>query len=320
MSEQRATQNRASLLADVAELYYLKDKDQAEIAHKIGVTRSMVSRMLKEAREKGIVEVRVHRPLWMEPDLETALVERFGLRAASVISIENNYDENLLSYLGVAGARVLKSYLEPGVILGLSWGTSISATVDAFEADETIPVKVVQLVGALGARNSDYDGHDLVQRLARKLGGESYFLNAPYFCQTPEIAQTMMETPSIKEAIDIGKKTQVALLGIGSTLPKYSSFYLAGYVPIEEIDRIREQGAVGDVCGIHFNANGNLTYPEFNERLVAINKDDLFKIPIRVAVAGGAGKVMPVLGALRGGFINVLVTDSIVAKKVLEVT
>jgi deoxyribonucleoside regulator len=320
MTEQRSQQDRENLLADVAELYYLKGRDQTEIAEKIGVTRSMISRMLKEARERGIVDIRVHRSFRLEPDLEASLIKRFGLMAASVLSQEENNVESLLVNLGNAGARVLKQYLEPGTILGLSWGTSISATVDAFEINEPILVKVVQLVGALGARNSEYDGHDLVLRLNRKLGGESYFLNAPYFCQTPQTARSMMETPSIKETIDLGKKTQVALLGIGTTLPKYSSFYLAGYVPIEELDHIRAQGAVGDVCGIHFDINGRLVYEEFNERLVAIQKDDFFKIPLRIAVAGGAGKVMPVLGALRGGFINVLVTDSFVAKKILEIT
>ena len=320
MTALHSTQNRENLLADVAELYYLKGRDQNDIAKKVGVTRSMISRMLKEAREKGIVEIRVHRSLRLEPELEAALINRFGLMAASVISLEKNFDENSLINLGNAGARILKQYLEPGIILGLSWGTSISATVDAFETSEPVSVKVVQLVGALGARNAEYDGHDLVLRLTRKLGGESYFLNAPYFCQNPETARAMMETPGIIETIDLGKKTQVALLGIGTTLPKYSSFYLAGYVPIEELDRIREQGAVGDVCGIHFDVNGRSVYQEFTDRLVAIGMDDLFKIPVRIAVAGGLGKVMPVLGALRGGFINVLVTDSTVAKKILEIT
>ncbi len=318
MAEQRSQQDRETLLADVAELYYLKGKDQSEIADRVGVTRSMISRMLKDARENGIVEIRIHRSLKVDLDLETRLINRFGLKAASVISIGEHYDDSLLGSLGNAGACILKQYLEPGVILGLSWGTSISATVDALETRELVSIKIVQLVGALGARMSDYDGHDLVLRLSHKLGGESYFLNAPYFCQNSETAHSMMETPSIKETIDLGKQTQVALLGIGATSPKYSSFYLAGYVPIEEIDLIRGKGAVGDVCGIHFNVNGEFVYKEFNERLVAIQKDDLLIIPIRIAVAGGAGKVTPILGALRAGLVNVLVTDSIVAEKILK--
>ena len=71
--EKKTLQDRASLLADVAEMYYLEEKNQAEIAKTIGVTRSMVSRMLTEARESGIVEIRIQRPLQSDPELESAL-------------------------------------------------------------------------------------------------------------------------------------------------------------------------------------------------------------------------------------------------------
>ncbi len=320
MVELRSAKKREDLLADVAEEYYIKGSDQSEIARLVGVTRSMISRMLKEARDKGIVEVRIHRSVNVEPELEAALVKRFGLKAARVISIAKDQENNLLSFLGNAGAVMLKQFLEPGTILGMSWGTSISAIVDAFESEEMISIKVVQLVGALGSHNSAYDGHDLVLRMANKIGGEPHYLNAPFFCMDNAMALSLKELPGIQESVDLGKKTNVALLGVGSTQPKYSSFYLAGQVPIEDLEHLREAGAIGDVCGIHFDVNGKSDYDEFTNRLVGIQKEEFFQIPYRVAVAGGAGKIMPVLGALRGGFINVMVTDSLVAQKVLELS
>jgi DNA-binding transcriptional regulator LsrR (DeoR family) len=318
MTEQKSNPDRASLLADVATMYYLEDKTQAEIARAVGVTRSMVSRMLKEARERGIVEVRVRRPLDWESDLEAALAERFGLRSASVVAIRGLEHFRLLEYLGRAGAQVLKQYLKPDMILALAWGTSISATVDAVEVQEPLPIKIVQSVGALGARNTEYDGHALVQRLSEKLGGVGYFLNAPFLCQSAEIARSLLEAQTIQETILLGRQAHVALLGIGSTEPKHSSFYLAGYVPIGELDYLRASGAVGDVCGIHFDIHGREAGGEFNERLVAIHKEGLLAIPVRIGVAGGPGKVEPILGALRGGYINVLVTDSLTARRVLD--
>lgn len=311
-------QDRASLLADVAEMYYLEDKSQAEIASLIGVTRSMVSRMLKSAREKGIVEVRVNRKLRLDHVLEAAFIEAFGLKAARIVAMHKTSSRQVLNNLGNAGAVLLAEYLSPGMVLGLSWGTSVSAVVNLVEVAEPLDVKVVQLVGAMGARNNDYDGNVLVARLTDTLGGEGYYLNAPFLCPNAETAAALRQAQSIRETIDLGKQVTVALLGIGSVDPKYSSYYLAGYVDIEELDRLKRAGAVGDVCGLQFDIQGREACADFCDRTVTILKNDLLNIPLRIGVAGGEGKAGPVLGALYGGYVNALVTDRITAREVLK--
>lgn len=318
MTEQRTIQDRASLLADVAEMYYLEQKNQAEIAKFIGVTRSMVSRLLTEARESGIVEIRVRRLVQSDHELGLALMECFGLKDASVVTFAHTGGEHLLSALGSAGAQMLKRYLAPNMVLGLAWGTSISATVDAFETSNRMPVKVVQLVGAMGARNMEYDGHDLVARMSEKIGGEAYYLNAPYLCQSAEMAKSLLETKSVRETINLGRKADVALLGVGTTTAEYSSFYLAGYISQQELQRLRREGAVGDVGGLHFDAQGGPASEDFSDRLVSIRRKELLAIPVRLGVAGGEGKVDAIVGALRGRYLNVLVTDSMTARKILD--
>ena len=316
--EKRSLQDRASLLADVAEMYYLEQKTQAEVAKAVGVTRSMISRMLSEAREHGIVDIRIQRPLQFDSELESTLRDRFDLKDVSVVVTSHRSGERLTRTLGSAGAFMLGRYLAMQKILGLAWGTSISATVDAFEVAEPMPVKVVQLVGAMGARNMKYDGHDLVARLTDKLGGEAYYLNAPYLCQNAEIAKSLLATKSVRETISVGKKADVALLGIGTTSLDYSSFYLAGYVTRRELDDLRRAGAIGDVCGLHFDIRGQPAADEFSERLVSIRRPDLLSIPVRLGVAGGEGKADTILGALRGKYVNVLVIDNLTAIRVLE--
>lgn len=316
--EKRSLQDRSSLLADVAEMYYLEQKNQAEIAKTVGVTRSMISRMLTDARKSGIVEIRIQRPLQSDPELENLLKEKFGLKDVLVVVSHHRSGERLTRTLGNAGAQMLARYLAPQKTLGLAWGTSISATVDAFEASGLMSLKVVQLVGAMGAHNMEYDGHDLVSRIVEKLGGEAYYLNAPYLCQSAEMAKSLLETKSIRETIAVGKKTDVALLGIGTTSLDHSSFYLAGYVTRRELDELRREGAIGDVCGLHFDINGHPACDDFCERLVSIRRPDLLSIPVRLGVAGGEGKVDAILGALRGRYVNVLVIDNLTARNVLE--
>jgi DNA-binding transcriptional regulator LsrR (DeoR family) len=318
MPELRSSQERASLLADVAEMYYLQGKNQDEIAGIIGVTRSMVSRMLTEARTRGIIEVRIRRPLQFDHLLESALKKHFGLLSVCVVEIHGLEDKHLLTYLGSAGAEMVMGYLAPNLILGIAWGTSVSAVVDALEVEDQQPIKIVQLVGAPGARNNEYDGHGLALRLAQKLGGEAYFLNAPFICPSPEIAQSLVETPGVRETVAMHGKANLALVGVGSTQPKYSSFYLAGYVPLEELKQLIDAGAVGDVCGLHFDIQGNEICDDFCERLVTVRKEVLLSISIRIGIAGGPGKAEPILGALRAGYVNALVTDSITARKLIE--
>ncbi len=318
MPQLYAPQDRESLLADVAEMYYLEEHGQAEIARTVGVTRSMISRMLKEARQKGIVEIRVRRSLQRDHDLENALMNRFGLEAASIVVCQKAASARILSYLGKAAAQAFRRYVTAGSIVGLAWGTSVSAAVDTIEAEQPMDVKVVQLVGALGARNMEYDGHALVLRLAQKLGGQGYYLNGPFLCPNPETAESLRRTQSIKDTLELGKQAQIALVGIGSAAPQYSSYHLAGYVSAKEQNRLQRAGAVGDVCGLHFDRQGRDVGEEFRARSLNICKEDLFRIPVRIGVAGGPGKVEPILGALRGGYVNVLITDALTAHQVSD--
>jgi DNA-binding transcriptional regulator LsrR (DeoR family) len=311
-------EERADLLADVAEMYYLDNKKQNEIARVVGVTRSMVSRMLSEARERGIVEISIRRKRETDSDLERELLAAFSLRAAHVAPLRRAEAGRLLPELGALAARVLAPLLAAPTVLGLAWGTSVGAAVAAFPADQSLPIKIVQLVGALGARNNAYDGHGLVSRMAEKTGGEAYYLNAPCLCPDAAMVASLLQTPSIRETVRLNSEVNVLLAGIGSTVPEASSFYLAGYMPLDELLRLRATGAVGDVCGLHFDRFGRASGHALTERLVTIQRPDLLAIPVRIGVAGGPGKAESILGAVRGGYINVLVTDSLTARQVLD--
>ncbi len=298
-------------------MYYQDGMTQAEISQRIGVTRSMVSRMLSEARRRGIIEIRVHRPLRFDRDLEKQLCERFDLRRVVVATIWNEGPTRLLAPLGIAAANVLKSQLKAEMILGMAWGTAIRATVDALEVEEPTPITIVQLVGAGDSRVKDFDGHALVQRLAAKLGGEGVYLYAPIMVEDADTARSLLSTNPIRETIELARKSSVALLGVGSTDPRISTLYHSGYFSLDDINALRTDGAVGNVCGLHFTIDGKMTSLEFQSRLVTIDKDDLLAIPVRLGVTGGVGKAPAILGALRAGFLTDLVTDSAAAREIL---
>ena len=246
------------------------------------------------------------------------LIEKYSLLRAFVLVNRSMDYQGLLAGLGKAGSKVMLDFLSPKMVLGLSWGSAVSSVVEAVELNQPVDIQVVQLVGAMGAHNAVYDGHGLVQRMANKFGCGGYFINAPFIVENAEIVEALLENRNIKEAIDLAKRCDVAVLGIGSTEPDYSSFYKAGYVPIEVLNSLREFKMVGDVCGHHFDLKGEAPELDFHKRIVTIDAESLRTIPVRIGVAGGIGKFPAVLGALNAGYINVLVTDEILANRLLQ--
>ena len=314
----KLNRERLELLADVAEMYFIDGLNQSAIAKRVGVTRSMVSRMITEARQQGIVRIKIERPVAFDEGLSARLIKQFNLLDARVFCSRDEDYDHYLNRLGSVAADLFKPYIKPNMILGTAWGTAISAMVDALEYDHPVPAKVVQFVGALGTRNQDFEGHGVVQRLAQKLKCEGYFLNAPYIVDKPETVESLMENQSIKEAMELAKKSDVALLGIGTNDLNYSTYYNAGYLQLQEMQGLITQGAVGNVCSLFFDVKGNPAGLEFERRSFTISKPDLKKVPVRIGMAGGLGKIKPILGAIRGGYVNIIVTDDYTAREILK--
>jgi deoxyribonucleoside regulator len=310
--------DREQLIVDVAEMYYEGNKTQQEISEIVGKTRPTISRLLKEALEKGFVVTHINRPLHFDHNLEKQLEETFGLEQAKVLIWRKNDYERLRRYLGIVGSRVLKNLLSPGMSIGLTWGTTLEEIVDAMEETPIDNVKIVQLAGALGAHGQAFDAIPLVQRLSEKLHGEPYYLNAPFLVESAEMAQSLLNNPSNRLTIKMGQECDIVLVGIGKIDPQMSTLYLGGHISLEELEALQALKAIGDACGHPFDSDGKDAAEEFNKRIVSISREDLKAIPTRLGVAGGISKVSPILGALLGGYIHHLVTDSAAAEAVLE--
>lgn len=310
---------RKEMLAYVAEKYYQENLRQTDIAEMIGVTRSAVSRMLSEAREKGIVEILIHHPLQFNHGLEDKLEQQLQLKQAVVLELNNNPDyQNLRKRLGEAAARLMADLIKPGDQVGVAWGTTVQATIEEFDAVAIPNTKVVQLVGVLGSTRHSYSAQTLVEVLAEKIGGEGVYLYSPFIVENKRTAASLLDDPAVEESIIQGESSDIALIGIGTVLPEYCSLLNGNHISAKELDKIRSSKAVGDVCAIYFDDSGNLARIGFHQRRIGISPEGLRKIPLRLGVAGSVEKAPAIQGAIRGGFINVLVTDSLTALRVLE--
>lgn len=311
--------DRDEMLAYVAEKYYLEDHRQSDIAGMIGLTRSAVSRMLSEAREKGIVEIIIHHPFQYNKEMEQDLKQHLGLVHAAVLEINNQPDYGTLrKKLGKAASRLLTSLIKPGDQIGVAWGTTVQATIEAFEATHIPNTRVVQLVGVLGSTRHSYSAQTLVERLAEKIGGEGIYLYSPFIVENEQTATSLLDDPSVEISITRGEQSDIALVGIGTVIPEFCSLYRGNHISKQELDAIRSAGSVGDVCAIYYDISGNLARTDFHQRRVGVSPDGLRKIPLRLGVGGSEEKAEAILGAACGGFINSLVTDSPTAAQILD--
>jgi DNA-binding transcriptional regulator LsrR (DeoR family) len=314
----RTNTQRLEHLAHVASLYYDQNKTQQEIAKEIGVTRSAVSRLLSEARAQGLVEIIVHYPYRTSPELERALLSSFDLKAVRVLIRENKSYQEMLAGIGVLAAQYFTTILDEEDIVGISWGTGLYQMVRALHPMSRPGVQVIQLIGGTGSEKGSTVGPLLAPLLANSLGCACRYLHAPLMTESEASREALLQDRSIRETLELAERAQIALVGIGSTNPEIYNPYRLGYVNDDELREIRNAGAVGLVCGQHFTVDGTLLDIGINRRIVGISLKALSKVDRVIGVAGDVLKAEAILGALRGRYVNVLITDERAAQRVLE--
>ncbi|MBU0703820.1 MAG: sugar-binding transcriptional regulator [Chloroflexi bacterium] len=311
-------EERIDLLAQVAIWYYEEGLNQAAIAERIDKSRSMVSRLLDQAREAGLVEVRVRYPLRTDGELEQRLCQEFDLAEAHVLANPPEDYQFLLRRLGELGARCLQVSLHPGIIIGLSWGTGVHAMVSAMPTTLVPDSTVVQLIGAVGYGDPMVDGTELGRWLAQKLGASFRFLSAPLLVKDEVVAQALRRERINQETLTIAARAEVAIIGIGTPEPEYSSLLRAGYLSRGELNVLLAAGVVGDIVAHQFDEEGHLLDISANRRAINLDAESIRRIPRVIAVSGSVSKARAIAAALRGGFCNCLVTDAHAAQAVLE--
>jgi DNA-binding transcriptional regulator LsrR (DeoR family) len=306
-----APRDRAALIK-AARMYFLDGRSQDDVARALGTSRSNVSRMLTAARAQGIVEIRVHDQTSREKDLEQALHERFALSHVRVAAFRPGVDA--LAAAGDLAAQWLDESLRDGHVLGLSWGTSLQAMVESFSVDQPRSVEVVPLVGGLSTADSLVAGQELVRELAGRLGATYRYLHAPALLRSETARDALLAEPTVADVLQRAQTADIAMVGIGTVGTGSSREMLDGLgLSASERKSFFAEGPVGDTCCRFFDAAGRAIRGVVHDRVLAVELDDLRRIPTVIGVATGPDKAPGVLGALRGELVDGLITDASLA-------
>jgi DNA-binding transcriptional regulator LsrR (DeoR family) len=311
------------LLSKVSTLYYLRDQTQQEIAERLRLSRPMVSRLLRDAQDHGIVQITVSAPRGLHLDLETRLEARFGLGVVQVVAGEPTAHGDaagpalLRRQLGAAAAAYLARTVQPGETIGLTWGSTLSAMVQALAPLPTTGVRVVQTLGGIGPPHAEAYAADLVRRLATLLGASAVLLPAPGVVATRAVRDALRQDPHVRAALGHLDTLDTVFVGVGS-LASNPVLNDGDSLPAGAVAELRAAGAVADVALRFYDARGDAVRSSLDERVLGITPEQLRRVPRVVAVAGGADKVDAIAAALRARVVDVLITDRGTAESLVE--
>ena len=314
------TADSALLAVQVARLFFERQLTKTEIAGRLGISRFRVARVIDQALAEGLVTIQFRDPLPVRPELGRLLEERFGLALCLVLRSDSRAERSRVDLARLA-ATTLDDLLGPEEIVGVAWGSTLMAVVDAVQPHGTSRMQVVQLAGGSARLGVERDPSEVARRLADRLGAVHHPLHAPALLESETVRDALLREPDVRATVELFDRVTFALVGVGAlggrTGQGNSALLTLGVLAAEEVTRLRRAGAVGDLVLHPFAANGTLVPSVLEDRALAVSVEQLRGVPRVMAVAGGAAKAGAIAGALATGAIKMLVTDEPAARAIV---
>ena len=301
---------KTALLMEIARAYYLENRNQSEIARSAGVTRSQISRYLKEVREKGIVQIQIVEPGRQFDDLRASLKQAFPHLQEVIIAPAFSEDlESTREIVGRYAANFLRDAVRPGQTLVFGCGRTLRCVANALLPRRIAGLSVVQAMGNLGHDAHGIDYNEITRAAAHPFEARPYFISSPAILGvgSGNARDLIAANSTISDVLAMARAGDVYVVGLGS-LQSDQVYVRVGMIDQKEIDELKGR-AVGDICGRFFDEKGKERASSFASRIIGIGLDDLRHGRLSLGVACGSDKVAPILGALRGRFINALASD-----------
>lgn len=313
------SQTHISRLVQVARAYYVENQIQSEIARSLGISRSLVSRYLTAARDQGIVRIQIVDPSELSFHSSALLKQQFPhLKDVIVAPSFSHEPDASRAMIGRYAAHYLVDILQPAHTLALGCGRTLRAMVDALQKRTVPDTIIVQAMGNIGHEAHNIDYNEIALHAGNALGGRVYYVSAPAILGkgSNSAEEFVRANSALHYSLTLAKHADIYMVGIGS-FETDQLYVRTGLLEEAELDDL-QQRAVGDICGHFFNADGEEQDFAFTNRIVGIQLEDLKRAQYSIGVAGGVEKVPAIYGALKGEYINVLISDEHTVQSLLR--
>lgn len=305
------------LVGRVLSLHYMENKSQAEIAKLLNLSTTKVNRIIRQAREDGLVEVNLNIGNANLYAMERELVQTTRLKEIVVCPTVSDDPKIVVKFVAETAATFLLDKIRDGDTICISGGKAISDIVESIRPSRTYDVTVVPATG--GVQGKHYtDVNHLAFRLAEKLGGKSMQLHAPLFADSKTDRDVLMKMRSVSDVMEHARNADIALLGLGSVSRGDESYFDLRQLSEAETSQMAKNSCVAEVFAHLLDDSGRSCFAELNEKLVGLTLPELQRIPVSVGIASGLEKVAPIVSVSKGGIVKTLVTDEQTAQLVLE--
>lgn len=302
-----------------ATMYYVQGDTMDTIARHLGTSRSTVSRLLKEARDRGVVHISVAPPSGGSP-LTTTIQRLFGVTAHIVPVREGSSEMLRLDRVARVAGRLLSDCMSDNHVLGIAWGTTLGAVVQRLVPRDVSATTVVQLNGGANPITSgiSYVG-SIIQAAADAYNARVVHFPVPAFFDYPQTKQVMWRERSVRNVLQLQRRIDVAIFGVGALDgPLPSHVYSAGYLDDRDLAQLRKEHVVGDVNTVFLREDGSWADVSLNSRATGVTPAELQRIPRRICVVAGIAKAASLMGALRARVATDVVLDDATARALLD--
>ncbi len=308
---------KEELLILVASLYYMENLGQAKVAQLAGISQANVSRLLSEARKRGIVTINVKPFSPRNEFLEKQLIDKFDLNHAIVInSSAHRNPVQQRQAIGYFAAPYVSEMIKVNHTVCLAAGRHIQALVENMKAVSAHSnVVFIQAMGHIRSDIHDDDAFEITRKMAKLWNGSSRSIQAPAITQDLDTYKAFTSHRQIKSIINQMDSADLAIIGVG--ISSDSVFLDREFISAQDMNQLFKQGVVGEICGQFFDDNGIEVDTTYKDRVIGISLDQLRNTPDVVAIASNANRAKSIRAGIRGGIIKSLVLDDNCAEELI---
>ena len=296
------------LLTKVAWYYYIEGYTQQEIGEYLSIPRLRVNRLLDKARKAGIIQFSVREGDSKRMIVERELITQFGLKDAFVVPSPLN-EQDINESVAQAAAMYIHERLEKTGYINMGYGDTSSRILNHLANICEFPVNVVSLTGGVN--------YYLPNTRSSIFNAKLYLTPAPLLMASEDIVKAMEQEPSVKQIRHMATLAQISIVGIGG-VDSNATLLTNGTLNHSDVLLLSMQGAVGDMLCHFIDKDGNVIQSSLERRLMSTPLEQLKEMNNSIGVAGGSTKSEAILAALKGNYLDVLITDEATATNVLR--
>lgn len=288
--------------------YYIENYTQQHISNLLGVSRSKVINLLERARQNGVIQFNVQQGNARRMSMENALAERFGLKDTFIVPRAATLTAPNES-IAQAAAMYILHRAEENAFINIGYGDTTSHILNHLATATQLPLHAVSMTGGVN--------YYLPNAVSNVFNARLYLIPSPLLLSNAALRNALRKEPDVEEIFRMIPLSSMSVVGIGC-MNEQATILKNGILNKNDFTYLKLQGAVGDILSHFVDKNGEMVSPDLEARLMSTPVDQLKGLENVIGAAGGPGKAEAILAVLRGGYLDVLITDEDTAEQLLE--